>query len=75
MKNAIKFGFGFAMGGYLAAAFLGTVKGICDGISERISNEKSKISDTKNNTPPGFEEWLKKTKPEHYEEFKKHGLI
>ena len=75
MKNAIKNGFGFTIGGFLAAAFLGTVKGVCAGVSERISKEKSKNSDTKINTPPGFEEWLKKTKPEQYEEFKKHGLI
>ena len=75
MKNAIKNGFGFTIGGFLAAAFLGTVKGVCAGISERISKEKSKNSDTKINTPPGFVEWLKKTKPEQYEEFKKHGLI
>lgn len=75
MKNAIKNGFGFTIGGALAIAFLAGLKGICDGISEIISNEKSKISDTKYNTPPGFEEWLKKTKPEHYEAFKKHGLI
>ena len=75
MKNAIKNGFGFTIGGFLAAAFLGTVKGVCAGISERISKEKSKNSDTIINTPPGFVEWLKKTKPEQYEEFKKHGLI
>ena len=75
MKNAIKNGFGFTIGGFLAAAFLGTVKGVCAGISERISKEKSKNSDTKIDTPPGFEEWLKKTKPEQYEAFKKHGLI
>ena len=75
MKNAIKNGFGFTIGGALAIAFLDAVKGVCDGISERISKEKSKNSDTKINTPPGFEEWLKKTKPEQYEEFKKHGLI
>ena len=75
MKNAIKNGFGFVMGGYLATTFLAVVKGACDGISERISKEKSKNSDTRINTPPGFEEWLKKTKPEQYEAFKKHGLI
>ena len=75
MKNAIKNGFGFTIGGALAIAFLGGLRGFCDGISERISKEKSKNSDTKINTPPGFEEWLKKTKPEQYEEFKKHGLI
>ena len=75
MKNAIKNGFGFTIGGALAIAFLAGLKGFCDGISERISKEKSKNSDTKINTPPGFEEWLKKTKPEQYEEFKKHGLI
>lgn len=66
MKNAIKNGFGFIIGGFLAAAFLGTVKGVCEGISKRIS---------KINTPPGFEEWLKATYPEKYEAFKKHGLI
>ena len=75
MKNAIENGFGFTIGGALAIAFLAAVKGVCDGISERISKEKSKNSDTKINTPPGFEEWLKKTKPEQYEAFKKHGLI
>ena len=75
MKNAIKNGFGFTIGGFLAAAFLGTVKGVCAGISERISKEKTKNSDTKIDTPPGFEEWLKATYPEKYEEFKKHGLI
>lgn len=75
MKNAIKFGFGFTIGGMLAIAFLSAVKGACDGISEKISEEKTKKSDTKINTPPGFEEWLKKNKPEEYEEFKKHGLI
>lgn len=75
MKNAIKNGFGFTIGGALAIAFLGAVKGAYDGISERISKEKSKNSDTKINTPPGFEEWLKSTKPEQYEAFKKHGLI
>ena len=75
MKNAIKNGFGFTIGGFLAAAFLGTVKGVCAGVSERISKEKSKNSDAKINTPPGFVEWLKRTKPEEYEEFKKHGLI
>ena len=75
MKDAIKNGFGFTIGGALATAFLSAFIGFCDGISERISKEKSKNSDTKINTPPGFEEWLKKTKPEQYEEFKKHGLI
>ena len=75
MKNAIKNGFGFTIGGALAIAFLAGLKGFYDGISERISKEKSKNSDTKINTPPGFEEWLKKTKPEQYEAFKKHGLI
>ena len=75
MKNAIKNGFGFTIGGALAIAFLAGLKGIYDGVSERISKEKSKNSDIKINTPPGFEEWLKKTKPEQYEEFKKHGLI
>ena len=75
MKNAIKNGFGFTIGGALAIAFLSGLKSICDGISERISKEKSKNSDTRIDTPPGFEEWLKKTKPEQYEEFKKHGLI
>lgn len=72
MKNAIKFGFGFTIGGALAIAFLGGLKGFCD----EISKEKSKNSDTKIDTPPpGFEEWLKATHPEKYEEFKKHGLI
>ena len=75
MKNAIKNGFGFTIGGALAIAFLGTVIGTVKGVCDGVSNEKSKISDTKYNTPPGFEEWLKKTKPEHYEKFKKHGLI
>ena len=75
MKNAIKNGFGFTIGGALAIAFLAGLKGFCDGVSERISKEKSKNSDTRINTPPGFEEWLKKTKPEQYEAFKKHGLI
>ena len=75
MKNAIKNGFGFTIGGALAIAFLAAVKGACDGISERISKENSKNSDTIINTPPGFDEWLKKTKPEQYEAFKKHGLI
>ena len=75
MKNAIKNGFGFTIGGALAIAFLAGLKGICDGVSERIFKEKSKNSDTKINTPPGFEEWLKSTKPEQYEAFKKHGLI
>ena len=75
MINAIKNGFGFTIGGALAIAFLSAFIGFCEGISERISKEKSKNSDTKINTPPGFEEWLKKTKPEQYEEFKKHGLI
>ena len=75
MKNAIKNGFGFTIGCALAIAFLSGLKGFCDGISERISKEKSKNSDTRINTPPGFEEWLKKTKPEQYEAFKKHGLI
>ena len=75
MKNAIKNGFGFTIGGALAIAFLGTVIGTVKGVCDVVSNEKSKISDTKYNTPPGFEEWLKKNKPEHYEAFKKHGLI
>ena len=75
MINAIKNGFGFTIGGALAITFLSAFIGFCEGISERISKEKSKNSDTKINTPPGFEEWLKKTKPEQYEAFKKHGLI
>ena len=75
MKNAIENGFRFTIGGALAITFLAVVKGICDGISESISKEKSKNSDTIINTPPGFEEWLKSTKPEQYEAFKKHGSI
>ena len=37
MKNAIKNGFGFTIGGALAIAFLAGLKDFCDGISERIS--------------------------------------
>lgn len=66
MKNAIRNGFGFTIGGALAIAFLSAFIGFCEGISKRIS---------KNNTPPGFEEWLKATHPEKYEAFKRHGLI